>query len=79
MVDIEPGGGESELLAESLTIPEEPLAPVTVAEQLQGLLLDSIDVGDFLLELSEYSSSLASEAGGPDLDCAVTCTAGGAP
>ena len=45
---------------------------VTVAEQLQDLVLDSIDVGDFLLELSEYSASLAAEAGGPDLDCAVT-------
>lgn len=72
MGDIEAGGGESQLAAEPVTIPEESLAPVTVAEQLQDLVLDSIDVGDFLLELSEYSSSLASGAGGPDLDCAVT-------
>ncbi|PYI38693.1 histidine kinase [Arthrobacter psychrolactophilus] len=72
MVEIEPNGGRSQLSAEPATISNEGFGPVTVAEQLQDLVLDSLDVGDFLHELSEYSASLASEAGGPDLDCAVT-------
>lgn len=43
----------------------------SIAEQLQDLVLDSVDVGDFLFELSDYSSLLAS-AGGDRLECAVT-------
>jgi hypothetical protein len=48
------------------------LPDATVSDQLQDLVLDSRDVGDFLLELCEYSAALASPDGGPMLDCAVT-------
>jgi GAF domain-containing protein len=47
-------------------------ADVTVSEQLQGLVIDSVDVADFLRELCEYSADLAMVDGGPALDCAVT-------
>ncbi|MFC8303309.1 GAF domain-containing protein [Specibacter sp. NPDC057265] len=47
------------------------LPEVTVAEQLQDLVLDSTDVSDFLLELSEYSALLAGTGVG-HVDCAVT-------
>ena len=47
-------------------------AGIAVAEQLQDLVLDSIDVSEFLLELSEYSAALASDGGGAPLDCAIT-------
>lgn len=48
------------------------LPSITVAEQLQDLVLDSVDVSDFLLELSEYSAALATVEGGEVFDCAVT-------
>lgn len=44
---------------------------VSVAEQLQDLVLDSDDVGNFLRGLSEYSAALAGD-GGVQTDCAVT-------
>ncbi|WP_104092096.1 GAF and ANTAR domain-containing protein [Arthrobacter sp. GMC3] len=51
-------------------VPEGP--STTVSEQLQGLVIDSVDVADFLRELCEYSAALATVDGGPVLDCAVT-------
>jgi len=44
----------------------------TVAEQLQDLVLDSIDVMDFLAELSEYSAALVAMPAGLKVECAVT-------
>lgn len=44
----------------------------SIAEQLQDLVLDSVDVGDFLAELAEYSGELASAEDGQVMDCAVT-------
>lgn len=45
---------------------------LSVAEQLQDLILESGDVAEFLVELSEYSAMLASPEDGEQLDCAVT-------
>lgn len=47
-------------------------ADMTVAEQLQDLVLDSADVTDFLGELSQYSAALASAEGTRSIECAVT-------
>lgn len=44
---------------------------VSIAEELQNLVLGSVDVGDFLFELAEYSSTLAS-AHGEQLECTIT-------
>lgn len=66
-----PAAGLSTLSGSSTTLPGD-VTEVTVAEQLQDLVLDSVDVADFLFELSEYSAALASAGGGQSLDCAVT-------
>ena len=60
------GGGSSR---ENLTRPQFGLMQATVgiqgelsvAEELQDLVLDNADVGGLLLELSEYSSAVASK------------------
>ncbi len=44
----------------------------SIAEQLQDFVLESVDVSNFLVELSEYSGALASTDGGEALDFAVT-------
>lgn len=69
---MEPGVGRPQESAGQSADPAGISDENTVAGQLQDLVLDSIDVGDFLLDLSQYSASLAAAAGGPALDCAVT-------
>ena len=50
-----------------------PLVPeASVSQRLQDLVLDSVDVADFLLELSEYSAALAGVESLEVFDCAVT-------
>lgn len=49
-----------------------PVPDASVAQRLQDLVLDSVDVADFLLELSEYSAALAGVESLEVFDCAVT-------
>lgn len=43
-----------------------------VAERLQDLVLDSVDLVDFLEGLCAFSATLASVRGGRELECAIT-------
>ncbi|WP_207345369.1 GAF and ANTAR domain-containing protein [Arthrobacter sp. E3] len=52
--------------------PAHDNAGPTISTQLQDMVLDSLDVGDFLQELAEYSGGLAAFNGQPRLDCAIT-------
>lgn len=45
---------------------------ITVPDKLQELVLDSVDVGDFLVELSQYSAQLAAPQSSRIFECAVT-------
>ena len=61
----------SEMLGAHLW-PADDEAVATVSTQLQDMVLYSLDVGDFLQELAEYSGGLAAINGHPLLDCAIT-------
>ncbi|MCQ9163979.1 GAF and ANTAR domain-containing protein [Arthrobacter sp. STN4] len=65
--DFDPEGG-----LEGFQGQDALLSAVTVSEQLQDLVLDSGDVGEFLRELCVYSAALASVDGDEPMDCAVT-------
>lgn len=61
-----------EAAGEDRRVPFVPVPDDSVSQKLQDLVLESVDVAEFLLELSENSAALAGVDSPEVFDCAVT-------